>query len=56
MLKHLAQIAPIILNGAEWYKTLGTEKYRYKVFALTGDIRNVGLVEVPMGIPLRTIL
>ncbi|MBI4849227.1 MAG: NADH-quinone oxidoreductase subunit NuoF [Nitrospirae bacterium] len=53
----LAQIAPIILNGADWYKTLGTEKSTgTKVFALTGDIRNVGLVEVPMGIPLRTII
>ncbi|GBD95644.1 MAG TPA: NADH-quinone oxidoreductase subunit NuoF [Nitrospirae bacterium] len=53
----LAQIAPTILNGAEWYRTLGTEKSAgTKVFALTGDIRNVGLVEVPMGIPLRTII
>ncbi len=53
----LAQIALIILNGADWYKTLGTEKSTgTKVFALTGDIRNVGLVEVPMGIPLRTII
>jgi NADH:ubiquinone oxidoreductase subunit F (NADH-binding)/(2Fe-2S) ferredoxin len=53
----LAQIAPIILHGAEWYRTLGTEKSTgTKVFALTGDIKNVGLVEVPMGIPLRTII
>ncbi len=53
----LAQIAPTILNGAEWYRTLGTEKSAgTKVFAITGDIRNVGLVEVPMGIPLRTII
>ncbi|UCD35322.1 MAG: NADH-quinone oxidoreductase subunit NuoF [Nitrospiraceae bacterium] len=53
----LAQIAPIILHGAEWYRTLGTEKSSgTKVFALTGDIKNVGLVEVPMGIPLRTII
>ncbi|MDP2277718.1 MAG: NADH-quinone oxidoreductase subunit NuoF [Nitrospirota bacterium] len=53
----LAQIAPIILNGAEWYKSLGTEKSTgTKVFALTGAISNVGLVEVPMGIPLRTII
>jgi len=53
----LAQIAPIILNGAEWYRNLGTEKSPgTKVFALTGDIRNVGLVEVPMGIPLKTII
>jgi NADH:ubiquinone oxidoreductase subunit F (NADH-binding)/(2Fe-2S) ferredoxin/NAD-dependent dihydropyrimidine dehydrogenase PreA subunit len=53
----LAQIAPITLNGAEWYRNLGTEKSPgTKVFALTGDIKNVGLVEVPMGIPLRTII
>jgi len=52
-----AQIAPIILNGADWYKSLGTEKSTgTKVFALTGAITNVGLVEVPMGIPLRTII
>jgi len=53
----LAQIAPIILNGAEWYKSLGTEKSTgTKVFALTGAVNNVGLVEVPMGISLRTII
>jgi len=53
----LAQIAPTISNGAEWYRSLGTEKSAgTKVFALTGDIRNVGLVEVPMGIPLKTII
>ncbi len=53
----LAQIAPIILNGSEWYRSLGTEKSAgTKVFALTGAVSNVGLVEVPMGIPLRTII
>ena len=53
----LAQIAPTILNGAEWYRLLGTEKSAgTKVFAITGDIKNVGLVEVPMGTPLRTII
>ena len=53
----LAQIAPIIQNGSEWYRTLGTEKSAgTKVFALTGDIKNVGLVEVPMGIPLRKVI
>ncbi|GBE06395.1 MAG TPA: NADH-quinone oxidoreductase subunit NuoF [Nitrospirae bacterium] len=53
----LAQIAPTILNGSEWYRTLGTEKSPgTKVFALTGDIRNVGLVEVPMGTPLKRII
>jgi len=53
----LAQIAPIILNGSAWYRSLGTEKSAgTKVFALTGAVNNVGLVEVPMGIPLRTII
>jgi NADH:ubiquinone oxidoreductase subunit F (NADH-binding)/(2Fe-2S) ferredoxin/Fe-S-cluster-containing hydrogenase component 2 len=53
----LAQIAPIILNGSEWYRSLGTEKSAgTKVFALTGAVNNVGLVEVPMGIPLRRII
>ncbi len=53
----LAQIAPIILNGPEWYRTAGTEKSAgTKVFALTGAVNNVGLVEVPMGIPLRRII
>jgi NADH:ubiquinone oxidoreductase subunit F (NADH-binding)/Pyruvate/2-oxoacid:ferredoxin oxidoreductase delta subunit len=53
----LAQVAPLILNGADWYKSLGTEKSTgTKVFALTGDVKNVGLVEVPMGTPLRTII
>ncbi len=53
----LAQIAPIILNGSEWYRTAGTEKSAgTKVFALTGAVNNVGLVEVPMGIPLRRII
>ncbi|MEW6108200.1 MAG: NADH-quinone oxidoreductase subunit NuoF [Nitrospirota bacterium] len=53
----LAQIAPIILNGSDWYRSLGTEKSTgTKVFALTGAINNVGLVEIPMGIPLRRII
>jgi NADH:ubiquinone oxidoreductase subunit F (NADH-binding)/(2Fe-2S) ferredoxin len=53
----LAQIAPIIMHGSEWYRSLGTEKSAgTKVFALTGAVNNVGLVEVPMGIPLRTII
>lgn len=53
----LAQIAPIILHGSAWYRSLGTEKSTgTKVFALTGAVNNVGLVEVPMGIPLRRII
>lgn len=53
----LAVVAQIILNGAKWYASLGTEKSKgTKVFALTGDIVNNGLIEVPMGIPLRSII
>lgn len=52
-----ANIPLIILNGAEWFKSLGTEKSTgTKVFALTGSVRNVGLIEIPMGMPLRTII
>jgi len=52
-----ANICPIILNGAKWFNTIGTEKSRgTKVFALAGKINNVGLVEVPMGTPLRKII
>jgi len=52
-----ANIPQIILNGGEWYASLGTEKSKgTKVFALTGAINNIGLVEVPMGIPLRKII
>jgi NADH:ubiquinone oxidoreductase subunit F (NADH-binding)/(2Fe-2S) ferredoxin/ferredoxin len=52
-----ANVPPIILHGADWFKSLGTEKSTgTKVFALTGAINNVGLIEVPMGIPLRTII
>ena len=49
-----ANITQIILNGASWYASIGTEKSKgTKVFALGGNINNVGLVEVPMGITLR---
>jgi len=52
-----ANIPLIILHGAEWFRGLGTEKSTgTKVFALTGALNNVGLIEVPMGIPLRTII
>ena len=52
-----ANIPPIILHGAEWFKSLGTEKSTgTKVFALTGAINNIGLIEVPMGVPLRTVI
>jgi NADH:ubiquinone oxidoreductase subunit F (NADH-binding)/(2Fe-2S) ferredoxin/NAD-dependent dihydropyrimidine dehydrogenase PreA subunit len=52
-----ANISPIILNGAEWFSSIGTEKSKgTKVFALAGKINNVGLVEVPMGTSLREII
>jgi len=52
-----ANIAPIIRNGGEWFKSIGTEKSSgTKVFALTGHIKNTGLVEVPMGITLRELI
>ncbi|HBV87718.1 NADH-quinone oxidoreductase subunit NuoF [Desulfosporosinus sp.] len=53
----LANIPPIILNGAEWFSAIGTEKSKgTKVFALAGKVNNVGLVEVPMGTTLRQII
>jgi NADH:ubiquinone oxidoreductase subunit F (NADH-binding)/(2Fe-2S) ferredoxin/NAD-dependent dihydropyrimidine dehydrogenase PreA subunit len=52
-----ANIAQIILNGWEWFAAMGTEKSRgTKVFALGGKINNTGLVEIPMGTPLRDII
>ncbi len=52
-----ANIAQIILNGAEWFSAMGTEKSKgTKVFALGGKITNTGLVEVPMGTTLREII
>ena len=52
-----ANITRIILNGAEWYSSIGTEKSKgTKVFALGGNVNNIGLVEVPMGTTLREIV
>ncbi len=52
-----ANIPQIILNGADWFKGIGTEKSKgTKVFALGGKINNTGLVEVPMGTTLRTVI
>jgi bidirectional [NiFe] hydrogenase diaphorase subunit len=52
-----ANIAPIIRNGGEWFAGIGTEKSKgTKVFALSGRVQNVGLIEVPMGITLRDIV
>ncbi len=52
-----ANIAPIIRKGGAWFASMGSERSKgTKVFALTGKIRNTGLVEVPMGIKLRDII
>jgi len=52
-----ANIPQILLNGADWFSSMGTEKSKgTKVFALGGNVTNVGLVEVPMGITLREIV
>lgn len=52
-----ANVPAIILKGAEWFSSIGTEKSKgTKVFALAGKINNVGLIEVPMGITLREII
>ncbi|WP_300449666.1 NADH-quinone oxidoreductase subunit NuoF [Fusobacterium sp.] len=52
-----ANITKIILNGASWFKSIGTPKSPgTKVFALAGKVNNVGLVEVPMGTTLREVI
>jgi len=53
----LANVPPIIVNGADWFTSLGTDKSKgTKIFSLVGKIKNTGLVEVPMGISLRRII
>ncbi|HEX9441010.1 MAG TPA: NADH-quinone oxidoreductase subunit NuoF, partial [Roseiflexaceae bacterium] len=52
-----ANVTAIIRNGADWFAGIGTEKSKgTKVFALAGNVRNTGLIEVPMGITLREIV
>ncbi len=52
-----ANICPIIRKGSKWFASIGTEKSKgTKVFALAGQIRNTGIVEVPMGTSLREII
>ena len=52
-----ANVCQIILNGADWFAAMGTERSKgTKVFALGGKIVNTGLVEIPMGTPLREII
>ncbi len=53
----LANVPQIIQKGARWFNNIGTETSKgTKIFALAGDVKNVGLVEVPMGITLRDIV
>ncbi len=52
-----ANIPQIILNGPQWFSSMGTEKSKgTKVFALGGKIKNTGLVEIPMGTTLREVI
>ena len=52
-----ASVPPILRRGGEWFGAIGTKKSKgTKVFALTGKVRNVGLIEVPMGMTLRQII
>jgi NADH:ubiquinone oxidoreductase subunit F (NADH-binding)/(2Fe-2S) ferredoxin/NAD-dependent dihydropyrimidine dehydrogenase PreA subunit len=52
-----ANVPQIILNGSAWFASMGTEKSKgTKTFAIAGDVRNTGLVEVPLGITLREII
>jgi bidirectional [NiFe] hydrogenase diaphorase subunit len=53
----LANVPPIITRGSGWFAGIGTPKSTgTKVFALAGKIQNTGLIEVPMGVPLRRII
>lgn len=52
-----AVVPQIMLHGPEWYASMGTEKSKgTKTFALAGDVKNTGLIEVPLGITLREII
>jgi len=53
----LANVRHIIVNGAEWFSSIGTDKSKgTKVFALAGKVKNTGLVEVPMGTTIRELI
>jgi len=53
----LANVAPIFRLGPEWFSSMGSEKSKgTKVFALTGDVENTGLVEIPMGITVKELI
>lgn len=50
-------VPPIIVKGAQWYKSMGpANNHGTKAFALTGNVNNTGLIEVPMGTPLREVI
>jgi NADH:ubiquinone oxidoreductase subunit F (NADH-binding) len=52
-----ANVPQIILKGAEWYASMGTEKSKgTKTFAIAGDVNNTGLIEVPLGMSLRDVV
>jgi NADH:ubiquinone oxidoreductase subunit F (NADH-binding)/(2Fe-2S) ferredoxin/Pyruvate/2-oxoacid:ferredoxin oxidoreductase delta subunit len=52
-----ANVPQIILRGPEWFASMGTEKSKgTKTFALAGDVKNTGLIEVPLGISLREVI
>ena len=52
-----ANVPQIILNGSAWFASMGTEKSKgTKTFAIAGDVKNTGLIEVPLGITLREII
>jgi len=52
-----ANVPQIILKGADWFASMGTEKSRgTKTFAVTGDVKHAGLIEVPLGITLREVV
>jgi NADH:ubiquinone oxidoreductase subunit F (NADH-binding)/(2Fe-2S) ferredoxin len=52
-----ANVPQIILHGAEWFAAMGTEKSKgTKTFALAGDVKNSGLIEVPLGVTLREVI
>lgn len=53
----LANVSPILLNGSEWFSKIGTQKSKgTKIFSVTGDIKNVGCVEVPIGTSISTVI
>ncbi len=52
-----SNVPQIMINGGDWYASVGTENSKgTKVFALSGDVNNIGLVEVPMGTPLKSLI